>query len=179
MKTCRACGEQKPQEQFHTEVKAGVTYYRSICRPCRYKENQASRVRRRSGPPKTCKVCSVEQPATEFKSGLTCRGCERMALREYSRKRYDPRASKAKHLKWKYGITIEQYEAMVEAQEGHCAMCERRHTKSRPLHVDHCHKTGVVRGLLCIRCNLLIGHAGDDPAEALRLVQSMERYLAA
>jgi hypothetical protein len=65
-------------------------------------------------------------------------------------------------LKRRYGITIEQFDAIVDAQKGQCALCQeplKLGTKS--VHVDHCHETGRVRGVLCARCNLGIGRFGD------------------
>lgn len=50
------------------------------------------------------------------------------------------------------GVSDEQYAAMLEAQGGHCALCPSM-PKARRLHVDHRHSDGVVRGLLCHRCN--------------------------
>lgn len=58
-----------------------------------------------------------------------------------------------------YGITLEQYEQMLTAQNGVCAICGRIPT-GRSLHVDHNHKTGEVRGLLCHSCNFAIGKRG-------------------
>lgn len=55
-------------------------------------------------------------------------------------------------LQQKYGITVEQYEMMFAAQEGLCAICRMPPTV-KSLHVDHCHATGKIRGLLCTRCN--------------------------
>jgi hypothetical protein len=66
------------------------------------------------------------------------------------------------HQLQKYGLTVDAYDAMVLAQKGLCAICARPPGDSR-LHVDHCHKTGQVRGLLCGRCNTAIGLLGDDP----------------
>lgn len=54
-----------------------------------------------------------------------------------------------------YGISIEQYEEMSERQSHKCALCRRAY--ARTLHVDHCHETGDVRGLLCNNCNTGIG----------------------
>jgi hypothetical protein len=62
-----------------------------------------------------------------------------------------------------YGITPEQYAEFLETQGGVCAICglgesmKRRDGQLRPLSVDHCHSTGVVRGLLCANCNTAIG----------------------
>ena len=71
------------------------------------------------------------------------------------------------HLKRSYGLTVEQYEAMVSVQGGKCAICGKvpgntSHIDGR-LHVDHCHDTDRVRDLLCTGCNKGIGQFGDDP----------------
>lgn len=66
----------------------------------------------------------------------------------------------------KYGLTIKQYERMLKKQKGRCAVCKRKDSGDRRghrMHVDHCHDTGVVRGLLCSNCNMGIGKFGDDP----------------
>ena len=68
-------------------------------------------------------------------------------------------------LRRKYGITVADYEAIREAQQGRCALCGAMPTES--MHVDHCHKTGRVRGLLCGHCNKGLGLFRDDP-ELLR-----------
>ncbi|MGI8985053.1 MAG: endonuclease VII domain-containing protein [Acidimicrobiales bacterium] len=62
-------------------------------------------------------------------------------------------ADRRSHLKRKYGITIEQYDAMLEAQGGGCFICGRRPREDSSLHVDHDHSTGKVRGILCFCCN--------------------------
>lgn len=58
-----------------------------------------------------------------------------------------------------YGLTTKQYHEMVIKQSGLCGICEDQ--LSDP-HVDHCHTTGVVRGLLCHHCNTLLGLARDN-----------------
>lgn len=76
-----------------------------------------------------------------------------------ARRRYQRNAK----LRAKYGITIEEFEAMLDAQGGACAVC-RSHPEHRDLCVDHDHDTGKVRGLLCDLCNRMLGQAGDNPA---------------
>lgn len=61
---------------------------------------------------------------------------------------------------WRYGISLEDYDAMVDRQENLCAIC-RGVTEGRPLCVDHCHDTGKVRGLLCVTCNVGLGSFRD------------------
>lgn len=67
----------------------------------------------------------------------------------------------------KYGLTVEDYELLLEAQDHRCAGCGKRFSIARPAHIDHDHVTGRVRGLLCSPCNVLIGYLHDS-AELLR-----------
>ncbi len=65
-------------------------------------------------------------------------------------------------IKQKYGITGEEYAAMLADQGGVCYICGGKSGKKR-LAVDHDHRTGEVRGLLCKRCNRMLGYYGDKP----------------
>jgi len=59
------------------------------------------------------------------------------------------------HIKRKYGLSKEEYDAMIEVQDNSCACCGEPFIRTP--HVDHCHTTGVVRGLLCTGCNSGLG----------------------
>jgi hypothetical protein len=78
---------------------------------------------------------------------------------------------RAKALKSHYGMSLEQYDALLEEQGGVCAICGERPEKH--LCVDHCHETGTVRGLLCRRCNFGLGYYKDD----LRRTMGASAYL--
>lgn len=96
--------------------------------------------------------------------------------REYRRK--TPEIQKARALRDSFGISLEEYEKMLSEQNGVCAICikpetHKRNGKLKALAVDHNHKTGAIRGLLCSDCNTGIGKLKDDP-EVLR---SAIRYL--
>lgn len=85
------------------------------------------------------------------------------------------RAERSADLRKRYGITESDYEALYQKQGGVCAICGKSETvphgktgKPGRLSVDHCHKTGQVRGLLCSRHNLMIGLMQDDPETADR-----------
>ena len=65
------------------------------------------------------------------------------------------------HLKAKYGITVEDYERLLEHQRGVCSICGRP-PGDTALHVDHCHDTGRAHGLPCFSCNAAIGHLRHD-----------------
>jgi hypothetical protein len=82
-------------------------------------------------------------------------------------------------IKRRYGITIEDYNVMLINQQGGCAICQKPSgfTKSGrcSLHVDHNHQTNKVRGLLCARCNCLVGYL--DKSNSFELVNSVRSYL--
>lgn len=100
--------------------------------------------------------------------------------REYNAKWYRekrknrPGAVRALHLRSLYGITPEIYADMLASQGGVCAACGRSPEQERHkvLHVDHCHKSEKIRGLLCSRCNTALGLTEDDPMR-------LHRYLLA
>lgn len=89
-------------------------------------------------------------------------------LRRRAREKNDPKAWRKKKNRWlrKYGITIDQFDAMLAEQNGGCALCYR---KSERLHVDHDHETGRVRGLLCHQCNWYLGTIDADPEIMIRI----------
>lgn len=70
----------------------------------------------------------------------------------------------------KYGLTSADYDALLAAQDGMCWICRATDPSSGSgtWHVDHCHNTGKVRGLLCSRCNLGLGNFKDDPQRLIR-----------
>jgi hypothetical protein len=70
------------------------------------------------------------------------------------------------HPRWirrKYGLSLEEYNEQLDAQGHVCAICHGINASGRKLAVDHCHKTGAVRGLLCSKCNSALGYLNDDP----------------
>ncbi len=97
--------------------------------------------------------------------GSQCRKCKRNT-RAYSRESF-------------HGINEAQYELMLKSQNGVCAICGKLETmkhqsgKLRSLAVDHNHKTCKIRGLLCNRCNIILGQFNDDP----RLLEKAAQYL--
>ncbi len=76
-----------------------------------------------------------------------------------------PHVTLASRLKCEYGISIQAYEAMLSDQNHCCAICSLKldsESKASTPHVDHCHKTGRVRGILCSKCNASLGHIEKD-----------------
>lgn len=132
---------------------------------------------------KVCNACNQEKPATtEFfsphKGSLNskCKLCSAQASKLY-RESLDPETYKLMKRRYqlkKYDLTIEEYEELVEAQDGLCAIClqtpgpwaGRKYT----LVIDHNHQNGKTRGLLCNTCNRVLGLFGDDIGRFLNAV---------
>lgn len=69
-----------------------------------------------------------------------------------------PEIRRERSLKTRYGLTIKDYDIMFENQKGKCIICQRHQSElTRILNIDHCHKTGKIRGLLCVSCNNTLG----------------------
>lgn len=81
-----------------------------------------------------------------------------------------------RELKRKFNLTVDEYIKMSEAQNNCCAICNQPEKLKRKLAVDHCHKTGTVRGLLCFRCNVAIGKLNDDTELIKKAVTYLERF---
>lgn len=78
------------------------------------------------------------------------------------------------YLKYKYGISQDEYDAMLLSQGGVCKVCFKKNTAGRRLAVDHDHETGAVRGLLCSPCNSALGLLNDDP----EIINRASEYLS-
>ncbi len=114
-----------------------------------------------------------------------CRLCDNANAKAWKIKTsYKPPNRSGRHRKRLYGITNEQYQSMLVLQDGKCAICKQHetrklHGKICPLSVDHCHKTGKIRQLLCHKHNLMIGYAEDSEEIMLKGLNYLRRHAAA
>lgn len=136
-----------------------------------------------------CSKCGAEKPIEDFRADpryrggrqRICRVCQRpyqakhRNTPEFRQKMREARASgellaqdRKKKLRYVYGISPADYDAMLTQQNRRCAICGKepdttpRNPQINRLHVDHDHATGKVRGLLCVKCNLGIGYFGES-----------------
>lgn len=117
------------------------------------------------GRPKATTIPECHPDRSHYGRGK-CRECYHLEIP--TAKRIDG------HLKRTYGITSVDYDAMFDRQGGGCAICHDPPTWNKPrLPVDHNHRSGHVRGLLCHRCNIVLGLVKDD----VLLLEAMEDYL--
>lgn len=80
--------------------------------------------------------------------------------------------SKIKH---KYGLARIDYDALIAAQNNKCAICKNEFTLRRMTHVDHCHATNHIRGILCYHCNVALGFAKNDIGVLISMILYLER----
>ncbi len=144
-KTCTKCKVVQTVDDFYRDARC-KSGYRSVCKTC---VNAKAREWQRNNPDRM--------------KAISARGREKMRQSGRLKDRY---------LRDRFGITIEDYNRMLDEQNGACAICGRPETsmhqgKIRDLAVDHCHATGRVRGLLCGNCNNGLGRFEDDPDRML------------
>ena len=119
---------------------------------------------------KRCTKCGEEKSDEDFyfikkhnRLHSHCKSCvKKQATKSYLLKDKDDR--REHNYQSRYGISISDYDAMLEKQNYACAICGATsvdHQRTEFFCVDHCHETGVVRGLLCHKCNVSIGCLGD------------------
>lgn len=141
---CHRCRELLPLDNFSpSRVKRGS----GECRSCMYlaKKNYESNNRDKVN-----------------KRAATYRNNKGLEWRRQIKSRVSAEKVKCYNLR-RYGITIEQYNMLLEFQDGACAVCKRtENSDGKMLYVDHCHDTGAIRGLLCRKCNTGIGLLGDS-----------------
>jgi hypothetical protein len=188
-RVCPDCGVEKPLTEF-TLNKRRPDGRGTYCRDCfnvrsrQHREKRATAERRalrrkRSVPSghKYCPRCQQTLPLSSFGSnrssrdGYTsyCRSCHNTVGRETKIRLYG--GTREYHLRHRYGITVAEFDALVETQGGTCAVCP-----GKPEHVDHDHETGTVRGVLCFNCNQALGNVRDDPDILYGLVDYLARH---
>ncbi|MEU9391284.1 endonuclease VII domain-containing protein [Streptomyces sp. NPDC048324] len=172
-KKCSACQELLPVGAFAAN-RSRPDGLQANCRECAaeyYRRRQEARgrtVRQKVDVPeghKFCRTCGEIKPHGEWHRNATasdglstrCKACRAVRSRQ-------------DHLKREYGLTEAERDEMVAAQMGLCVIC----LKAPAAHVDHCHKTGKVRGVLCFNCNSAIGKLGDDPDAVRRAAAYLE-----
>ena len=128
---------------------------------------------------RTCSGCKEPKSFELFHRHSTrgyqayCIPCQNERQKEYKRQRYDARVSKDTKLQRSYGISLADYEQMLADQNGVCKICGKP-DPDFALSVDHCHKTGKVRGLLCGSCNFGLGKFYDSPNLLRRAAEYLE-----
>lgn len=158
MKRCVKCGEEKPEAEF------GISQgrRRSYCRECRRKDSRDYRGTHLAECQKASREWGKRNPGR---------------LSKNSKMWYEANKERRRQevLFKRYGVTHSEYGRLLEKQSGVCGICFREPPANRRLAVDHDHATGRVRGLLCTRCNVLLGIVKDNPDVLLEAAVYLER----
>lgn len=119
-------------------------------------------MKNRKGRSVSAASCHSDRPVEGYGLCLNC----------YNRARYSLRSARERRDRWRkgfYGLSPDEFDTLWDSQGGRCAICRIVLVDGGPshardtLHVDHDHKSGAVRGLLCAPCNTMLGQAEDDP----------------
>jgi hypothetical protein len=137
------------------------------------------------GDRKICSTCRADLPLTAFdknraaKDGLAnqCHECLKESRRKW--REGHPREHRGRHVKNRYRIGLDEYEALASVVGGKCPICGEPPTAPlKTLDLDHDHVTGRVRGFLCRGCNLALGGARDNPDILRALAEYVEQHRA-
>ena len=146
-------------------------------------------------PPQPCIKCLHVLPASKFwlqtngKPTNVCKGCAAKKSKEWASKNRvktrsygarwrekNPSATHRHKLMYRYGMTLEDFNNLLGKQNGGCAICGKPEAVMPHLCVDHCHKSGKNRGLLCDKCNRGIGCFSDSAARLLAAAKYLESF---
>lgn len=154
-------------------------------------EAQARRYRVEMTQMKQCTKCGATRAVSEFYKNkntsdgrsVWCKPCCRADKTAYRQAHRDERkrTDYKYHLKFKHGLTVEQFDALLASQGDGCAICgdtAEMQPRTGRLYVDHCHTHRIVRGILCHRCNVAIGLLEDNPT-LLRIAATYVEEFAA
>lgn len=130
-----------------------------------------------------CSVCKKEKSEDSFTHKSTtkrgrsysCRDCEGKQRREW---RAETGNMKGYNLSSRYGLTWQAYLNMVTSQSSGCAICGSfLFSSERNSHVDHDHKTGKVRAILCRKCNMALGLMDEDVEIVLKMANYIVQHM--
>lgn len=120
----------------------------------------------------TGKPCKNGHIAERWNYNGMCVECKRNTDRSSNLK-----AGKRYRVKKEYGLSIEDVDNLYVIQDNKCAICNNVFNNVYKTQIDHCHKTGKVRGLLCINCNWLLGKSQDNPELLRQAANYLERVI--
>lgn len=164
-KPCRSCLAVKLLSEFHfnKRFRDGLT---RICKTC---VNNYARAWHKANPECARKNHKRHYTANREKILERTRKWHKANPEKIkaSQKKYanaHPERLRLSYVKYKYGLHPDIYKAMAEAQNSLCAICKEPEQKGKTLGVDHCHTTGRIRGLLCFKCNIMLGMIEGKPS---------------
>ena len=148
MNTCTKCGEEKPLAEFHPIGRRLPNKLRTVCRTCHAKAGKEAYALHRE---------EILRKQKEYRTA-------------------NPGVSRKNRIKFQYGVTPEWEADTLREQGGVCAVCELPCPVHANLSIDHDHKTGKVRAMLCSMCNRGLGSFRDNIALLDRASAYLEKY---
>ena len=132
---------------------------------------------------KKCTKCGEQKPLSDFHKNKSttdgycslCKPCNKNHASTWNKHNPVKRGVivQKNNYKKRYGLSVEQKQALIDGQDCKCAICKNELTNTHDVCVDHNHVTGAIRGILCRKCNLGIGHLNDS----IDILKSAQEYL--
>ena len=140
---------------------------------------------------KVCKTCNEEKPLTEFRLNKgkyyegSCKSCRYQQMKNNPNRqaiiakyrasdKYDSKGTKYRLAK--YGLSEEDYTAMIDQAGGVCEICKQPEVKNKDLSIDHDHATLAVRGILCDNCNTVLGRVKDSVSHLEAMIEYLRNH---
>jgi hypothetical protein len=162
-KWCNTCLELKPLADFYGS--AGMRDgHRGDCKDCNREASKRRRAANRQAAIERTQQWRRENPE-RYRAYRT----------EYNARPERKRRMRDAYYRRTFGISADEVDRLIAAQGGVCAICGTTPEREASWHVDHCHQSGRVRGVLCLNCNQGLGKLGESP----ELLERAAAYLRA
>jgi hypothetical protein len=168
-KTCKTCKQLLPITDYHKDPKSKDKFFYS-CKKCHsiYRKE----VRRKN--PKTEEQLKIHREKNNL---YYQNNKEKKAIYSKTRREKNTKSYRNTAYKYKYGISIDEYEELLLKQNNSCDICKiSQDDLNYNLVVDHCHTTKLVRGLLCRNCNLALGYLKDNIETVSSTLSYLNKY---
>ena len=152
MKTCKGCNKELEDSKFYVA-----------------KKNKDGTILRKN----YCRVCQTEKDRARYHALPTDRKKER---NKHNREKLGKDYFKDYKLKKEYNIDLNEYHSMVKQQDNKCYICSAEFKDRSDTRVDHNHKTGEVRKILCHNCNAMLGHSKESISRLQNAIEYIKEH---
>ncbi len=172
MKTCTKCNKNKPQKEFYPEKKGKRLM--AHCKECVSKYQRLYRVKNRERflqKETMYRLVNKDRISAYYSANKDNYNRARNMRNQTKTGKLSKKLQDRKYRLKKHGMTLDQYDKLLKKQNGKCGICgikfcennlQNRKMKNEFPRVDHCHRAGNIRGLLCFKCNVGLGAYDDD-----------------
>lgn len=175
MKKCKVCNESKEIDQFY-KAKDTKDKLQGQCKLCKSIADKKYKEKYNRDPLVRAKIREYQRE--RYNKNPECKRKKKEYHESYYKRSEVKNRVREYLIKYRYKITLEERNKIFNIQNGCCAICNKHQSLfERDLDIDHSHKTGKVRGLLCRHHNLLIGNAQENVEILKRAIDYLNKYI--